>query len=100
VAEQSNADLFGTFLESVRRQEVAQQRQSGHLDGDRLLAALHGSGPQPVSDLFVASGLSFSDFTVAIQAMEANGLVTMQGEPGKERVALTERGEYIAGAPR
>lgn len=60
-----------------------------------LLRQLWREGPQGVSELASAVGVSPSSTTTACQRLERAGLVTRQRQPSDERVvlvALTERG--------
>ena len=88
--ERSGADLFGTYLEAFQRYSAAQPKRPG---GDWLLSRLKESGAEPVPDLMAGSQMSLFDFTAMLTNLQEAGLVSLEGEPGQERVVLTPAGK-------
>lgn len=101
----SSRDSYGTFLRTLKELEQqgvtgqqSTQATSGSIERSRrmLVYLADHNGPQPVADLLGVSGLAFSDFYATITALQDMGLITMNGEPGREQAELTGFGQSVA----
>jgi predicted transcriptional regulator len=124
----SKGNSFGTFLDTLKRNEQAQQQQPQQTQQSTPPAAANGANVSdtlpnsaPVSDnarinilyilaqpetkslssadLLMASGLSLEDFTPALQRLIDTGLVAKTAASGgKKKCALTTKGQEYAEA--
>ncbi len=61
-----------------------------------LLHILADRGPQPVQQLYPASGMDFTQFSQALNGFRDAGLVEFTKRNGEEVVALTPNGAKLA----
>jgi predicted transcriptional regulator len=84
------------FLEAIRQQE--QRRAPANSAAQPLdvpmvlLHILADGGPQPVQQLYPASGMDFTKFSEALNGFQEAGLVELTKRDGSEVVALTPSG--------
>lgn len=88
-----NSDSFGTFLDALQRSSPPPTPSGASL---RVLRTLAGAGPRTVPELAAASGIGFTDLAATLTTLQEAGLVTMQGQPGREQVEITPHGSEIA----
>jgi hypothetical protein len=101
VAQGSDADLFGTFLDSLQRRDAESAPRSRQAGEDWLLSTLHESGALPVVEVLslgTSRGLAITEVAMLIEALRTTGLISVDGQPGEGRVALTDRGERVVSA--
>ena len=96
-------DYVGSFLDTVKSEAPAPAPASEGAGDDkvrplRILAVLRDHGPQTIGTVQAAAGIEFEAFAEAVATFRQAGLVTIQGEPGRERLELTATGAQIAGA--
>lgn len=97
-------DYVGSFLDTVQSEAPPAAAPASEAAADdavrplRILAVLRDHGPQPIFTVQAASGVEFEAFAAAVATFRQAGLVTMSGEPGRERLELTATGAQIAGA--
>jgi predicted transcriptional regulator len=96
-------DYVGTFLDTVQSEAPASVATPEAAADDkvrplRILAVLRDHGSQTIPTIQAAAGIEFEAFAEAVATFRQAGLVTIQGEPGRERLELTATGAQIAGA--
>ena len=97
-------DSFGTFFEELRKLEAEPEARRGvplpsrgvDLAGS-LVSKLPPPGqPRPLVELLGESGLGFTEFTRALDALRQRDLAVVHGAPGHELVELTSAGQRFA----
>lgn len=102
-------DSFGTFFEELRKLEAdTEARSNGTTTGlgwpmwsddlaESLVAKLPPPGrPRPLVEILSESGLGFTEFTLALNALRRRDWAVVHGSPGHELVELTSAGQRIA----
>ena len=87
---------FGTFLETIHYGST--DRRGPVKDSLTLWSAIVAARPVPVSELMRDSGMDFTTFAEALEALREAELIVLAGQPGQEMVELTSRGEQVARA--
>jgi predicted transcriptional regulator len=101
----SNANSFGTFLETVQKNEqvlrlvqgqvLPQTSQSAKVNQLKLVEILAESGSQEVTDLMEQSGLELGDFLATLANLISMGLVASVTSDGSKRFELTPEGSNL-----
>jgi hypothetical protein len=97
-------DSFGTFFEELRKLEAEPEARRGVSVPTRsagfaesLVEKLPPPGrPRPLVELLGESGLGFTEFTSALNALRQRDLAVVHGAPGHELVELSSAGQRLA----
>jgi hypothetical protein len=102
--ESSKATSFIPYLEGSQKERELRDRPAPASGGTAfsVLAALADAqqGVMALGDLQQASGMSFLDFSQALQRLADSGYLTVSGQPGKENAQLTTLGADVAALAR
>jgi predicted transcriptional regulator len=91
--QQQSDGGFRTYIEELNRLEKAQR--SDRIDPLKILGMLRESGPIPVPELMVKSGLGFTEFAATLKTMLDTGLISLTGPSGQEVVEITQNGSQL-----
>jgi DNA-binding MarR family transcriptional regulator len=94
MAESSDSNYFGSFLESVNKSSSTESDPNAA--PLKLLQLLQERGPQRTSELQNALHVDLLAFSKSLDAMTKANLVQISGEPGEEVISLTEQGHTLA----
>jgi predicted transcriptional regulator len=93
------AEAFKHFIDTVaadsQAEASAEEDSTSSEKRAVMLNVLHEKGPQSIDRLRSATGLEFADFAVTLKSFSDAGLVSIEGQPGEERVELTKAGEAV-----
>src|SRR3954454_18064566 len=82
------SDAIGSALYGLATRAVRRLPRDMSLTSAATLATLDKTGPQRITDLAVAEGVTQPAMTVLVRVMEESGLVERKGDPSDKRVTL------------
>jgi len=104
--EVGQADIFGTYLETLRSGESRRDRVAESIaegtddDSQRLLTTLAESGARTLPDLARMTGWGLSRLMHVLDELSEFGLVTLPGRSGRDVVEITPMGAEMVNVLR
>lgn len=95
MAQQSNAGSFYAYLEASQRTAANPPVNGATMALLNMLDAADQK-QKGVTDLMVASGMSFTNFADALKSLQDSGYVTVNGEGALQIAKLTALGQEVA----
>jgi hypothetical protein len=103
MVKKSDSDYFGTFLDTLGSSSSGptQVKSSPPVPGEgatlpRVLAFLSASPDVTLPDLASGIGSSLVETAQIVGKLSESGLILVTGDPGAERVSLTDAGRIVA----
>lgn len=104
-----SADYFGTFLDTLSSETPAADKAAATAPVQpplppppggpilpKILGYLSQAGESPITDIAAGIGCSLVETAEVVGKLQTSSLVVVTGDPGAERVELTEAGRNVA----